>query len=143
MGVRIMINDEFYLDVSFPFRILLNNLLPDNEYKISVSSFDLIGQLSEPVILTHIPKDITPPSTPANLRITDSTLDSVTLEWDESTDDIGICEYVIYNNHEYFDSTPLTQYTAVDLMPGQYTFEVCAMDLSGNASETVAISVSI
>jgi hypothetical protein len=143
-GIRIMINDKFHLDILTVFQTYtLNKLMPGNEYKISVSSFDLFGQLSEPVILTHEPKDITPPSTPANLRITDSALDSVTFEWDESIDDIGICEYVIYSNHEYFDSTPLTQYTAVDLMPGEYTFEVCAVDLSGNASEPAAISVQI
>jgi predicted phage tail protein len=28
-------------------------------------------------------------------------------------------------------------------MPGEYTFEVCAVDLSGNASEPAAISVQI
>jgi predicted phage tail protein len=72
-----------------------------------------------------------------------STLDSVTLAWDESTDDVGICDYVIYNNQQYFDRTPLTHYTAVDLPSGTYSFEVCALDLSGNHSAPASVSVEI
>jgi chitodextrinase len=142
-GVRILINQEHFRDVLLLNAIVLNDLIPDVEYSISVSTFDLYGQLSEPTILVHEPRDVTPPSTPANLSIVEVTADSATLAWEESTDDIAIHEYVIYNNQEYFDSTPMLHYTAVDLLPGTYSFEVCAMDLSGNASEPASISIDI
>jgi chitodextrinase len=142
-GVRILINEEHFRDVLLLNGIVLNNLIPNTEYSISVSMFDVYGQLSEPTMLTFEPRDVTPPSLPGHLGIVEVTADSVTLSWESSTDDIGIHEYVIYNNHEYFDSTPLTHYTAVDLLPGTYSFEVCAMDLSGNASEPATAAVNI
>ncbi|MGY3173713.1 hypothetical protein ACVWYU_003116 [Pseudomonas sp. TE12234] len=142
-GVRILKDDEHLKDVLFIQSIHLNNLIPDTEYKISVSAFDIYGQLSEPTVIVYEPRDLIPPSTPGNLRKMSSTLDSVTLAWDESTDDVGICDYVIYNNQQYFDRTPLTHYTAVDLTPGTYSFEVCALDLSGNHSAPASARVEI
>jgi chitodextrinase len=142
-GVRILINEEHFRDVLLLNRIVLNDLIPNTEYSISVSKFDVYGQLSEPTMLIFEPRDFTPPSLPGEPRIVEMTSDSVTLSWEGSTDDIGFYEYVIYNNHDYFDSTSLTRYTAVDLLPGTYSFEVCAMDLSGNASEPVTVTVTI
>ena len=142
-GARILVNDEHYMDV-FVFRsAVVNDLTPNVEYTLSVSSIDIYGQLSEPVILLHEPKDITPPSMPGNLRQAAADIHSVTLSWEPSIDDIGIHEYVIYNNHVYFDRTPLTNYTAVDLPPDIHSFEVCAMDLSGNVSAPATITVVI
>jgi chitinase len=37
-----------------------------------------------------IPPDTTPPSTPANLRLTGKTGVSIALAWDASTDDRGV-----------------------------------------------------
>ncbi|MGE8065827.1 fibronectin type III domain-containing protein [Pseudomonas sp. NPDC089569] len=142
-GVRIVLNDVHFGDVLFVPFIPMTNLVPGAEYTISVSAFDVYGQLSEPTIVTYEARDTTPPSKPGNLRKTASTLDSVTLTWEASTDDVGICEYIIYSNHQYFDSTPLTDYTAVDLLPGTYEFEVCAMDFFGNASEPAAMILRI
>lgn len=142
-GVRIVKDDEHLKDVLFLPSIHLNNLIPHTEYKISVSAFDIYGQLSEPTVIVYEPLDLTPPSAPGNLRKMGSTLDSVTLAWDESTDDIGICDYVIYNNQQYFDRTPLTHYTAVDLPSGTYLFEVCALDLSGNYSVSASVRIEI
>ncbi|MBZ9785383.1 fibronectin type III domain-containing protein [Pseudomonas sp. REP124] len=142
-GAKILINEEHYLDVLIFTSVVLNDLVPGVEYRISVTVFDMYGQLSEPTLLIYEPQDITAPSTPGNLHSTQITTDSVTLAWNESTDDIGVLEYVIYNSHAYFDSTPLLHYTAVDLLPGSYSFEVCAMDLAGNASEPAALTIEI
>ncbi|VVO10565.1 hypothetical protein PS704_03414 [Pseudomonas fluorescens] len=143
IGVRVLLNDEHLKDIVALDYYRVKNLIPNVEYSISIAAFDVFGQLSEPTVLVHVPKDVTPPSKPENLSATEVTIDSVTLAWEDSTDDFGIHEYVIYNNHEYFDRTPLTRYTAVDLLPGTYSFEVCAMDLSGNVSEPAALSVMI
>jgi len=142
-GVRILINEEHFRDVHIFFATVLTDLIPNAEYSISVSTFDIFGQLSEPTTLVYEPRDATPPSVPRNLCNADIGADWVKLKWDEATDDVGVCEYVIYSNHEYFDSTPLTHYTAVDLLPGTHSFEVWAMDLSGNASDPAALTVFI
>ncbi|VVQ07539.1 hypothetical protein PS914_04749 [Pseudomonas fluorescens] len=142
-GVRISLNEEQWRDVLLLQKVSIPNLFPSVEYTISVSTFDIWGQLSEPTILSHELRDVIPPSAPSNLVVSTSTKDSVMLTWEASTDDIGICNYVIYNNHEYFDRTPLTNYSAIGLMPGTHTFEVLALDLSGNLSEPASIIVDI
>jgi chitodextrinase len=142
-GVRILLNDEHWQDVLFLPGVTMRNLIPSVEYTISVSVFDVFGQLSEPTVITHELKDTTAPSVPGNLRETSKTSDSVTLNWGASTDDIGLCDYVIYNNHEYFDRTPLTHYNATGLMPGTHVFEVRSLDLSGNLSGPAAKTVII
>ncbi|VVM38657.1 hypothetical protein PS647_00172 [Pseudomonas fluorescens] len=142
-GVRILLNDEHWRDVLFLSSVTMLNLVPSAEYSISVSTFDVLGQLSEPTVITHELRDTTPPGSPGNLRKSASSPDSVTLAWTASTDDIGICDYIIYNNHEYFDRTPLTQYSAIGLMPGTHRFEVLAQDLSGNLSAPTSLDVHI
>lgn len=142
IGARIMMNGGWLLDVHLP-GILIPSLAPDTEYTFSVHAFDVYKQLSEPATLVYVPKDITPPSAPGNLRQSTPTASSVTLTWTRSTDDIGIHEYIIYNDHEHFDSTSATTYTANDLPPGRYSFDVCAIDLSGNASAPASIVVNI
>ncbi len=142
-GTRININGE-YKNIALVSSWTLNDLIPEMEYSIRLHTFDYFGQLSESSVdLIYIPKDTQPPSVPKNLREIASSSDSVTLAWEESTDDIGMCGYVICNNREYFDTTPLTHYTAVDLLPGTYAFDVCALDISGNASEPASIAVEI
>ncbi|MNE37850.1 Chitinase A1 precursor [compost metagenome] len=141
--MRILRNDEHWRDIFLLSSVTMLNLVPSVEYTISVSTFDVFGQLSEPTVITHELKDTTPPGSPGNLRKSASTPDSVTLAWTASTDDIGICDYIIYNNHEYFDRTPLTQYSAIGLMPGTHRFEVLAQDLSGNLSAPTSLDVHI
>lgn len=142
-GTRININGE-YKDIALVSSWMLTDLIPEMEYSIKLQAFDYYGQLSESSVdLIYIPKDTQPPSVPKDLRKIASSSDSVTLAWEESIDDIAIYGYVIYNNCEYFDTTPLTHYTAVDLLPGTYSFDVCALDISGNASEPASIAVEI
>ncbi|MGE8149937.1 fibronectin type III domain-containing protein [Pseudomonas vancouverensis] len=142
-GVRILLNDEFLKDVLILDSYRLKDLLPDREYSISISLFDLFGQLSNPTVLLYEPKDLVAPSAPLALQASNATGDTVTLSWEASTDDVGIQEYVIYNNREYFDRTPLLQYKVDGLVEGTYRFEVCALDLSGNASEAAAVTVLV
>lgn len=142
-GVRILIDDQHYKDVLLIPSIVLKDLSPNVEYKISISLFDVYGQLSDPTILVYEPRDTIQPGTPANLRIDSVTVDSVTLSWEKSTDDVGVHGYVICSNHDYFDETPLINYTAVDLLPGVHLFEVCALDVSGNASVPAVLTVSV
>lgn len=141
-GTRININ-EVYRNIAFLQEYKLVNLIPDVEYSIELQTFNYYGQLSEPVTLTYVSQDTTPPTIPGNLHASALQSHSVTLAWEASTDDIGMHGYVIYNNCEYFDETPLTHYTAADLLPGTYTFDVCALDISGNASEPASIVVEV
>ncbi|VVM40112.1 fibronectin type III domain-containing protein [Pseudomonas fluorescens] len=143
VGVMIMIDGSHYETSMITNTAVLRDLIPGFEYIIEMFAFDSVTQMSEPTVIHYEPKDTTPPSMPGSLREIDSTSDSVTLSWDVSGDDVGILEYAIYSNQEYFDSTVLTTYVAVNLLPGTYAFEVCAMDASGNVSEPASINVSV
>ncbi|WP_458128230.1 fibronectin type III domain-containing protein [Pseudomonas sp. Z2-11] len=98
---------------------------------------------SEAATSTDAPKGLTPTSVSSDLRASENGLYSVTLEWEPSTDDIGMHGYVIYNNHEYCDDTPLTQYTATHLYAGLHLFHVRALDIHGNASEPAVRLVKV
>ncbi|MDB5998237.1 MAG: hypothetical protein JWP42_5373 [Pseudomonas sp.] len=122
---------------------ILRNLTPGFVHVIEVFGFNAFGFFSEPTILSIEARDLVPPGKPGNLRVSDTRSDSFTLSWDAPNDDVEVLDYVLYNNHEYFDRTPLNRYTAVDLLPGTYSFAVCALDFSGNASVPASIIVDI
>ncbi|EJN18522.1 hypothetical protein PMI35_06100 [Pseudomonas sp. GM78] len=143
VGVMIMLDGSHYETTMVSNSALLRNLIPGTEYVIEIFAYDSVGKMSEPTTIYHEQKDVTPPSRPENLRCIDSSADSVTLGWDAAEDETDVLEYVVYNNREYFDSTTLNTYTAVNLLPGMYTFEVCAMDPLANVSETVTVNVIV
>jgi len=169
VGVRIVVDGVYHSDVFVPFKSkLLENLVPDTEYMIAVYAYTLLAaQISEPTTFIYEPKDVNPPSVPrnilysvavtsayeptnfnppgvsGNLSVTGNRLYSVTLEWDASTDDIDVHGYVIYDNYEYCDETPSTQYTATQLYAGLHLFHVRALDIHGNASEPAVALINV
>jgi chitodextrinase len=144
-GVRITINGVYYSDVPASQKSeLLKDLVPGDEYTITVYAYTfLAAQISEPATLVYEPKDVTPPSVPGALHVVEKKTGSVTLAWEASTDDIGMYGYVIYDNFEYCDETPDTQYTATHLYPGLHLFHVRALDIHGNASEPAVALVEV
>lgn len=142
-GARVWVNDEYLADILFLSSYILTKLIPDTVYTISISVFDVWGQLSDPTIIVYEPKDRTAPSAPGNLRIENMSSGSVTLAWEPSEDDVAILGYWIYRDDVYLAQTPLNQNTIVDMLPGRYSFKVCAVDFSGNTSSAAAINVVI
>ncbi|MEU0795600.1 fibronectin type III domain-containing protein [Amycolatopsis sp. NPDC005961] len=81
--------------------------------------------------------DTTPPSAPANPRVTGSTATSVSLAWDASTGDATA--YDVYNGSALATSVAGTTATVTGLSPDTaYTFTVKARDAAGNASPASA-----
>lgn len=79
--------------------------------------------------------DITPPVSPANLRVVSTYRHSIKLNWEESTDDVGIKNYDIYINGAKAYTTTNTEFTVNNLDSFKtYSFYVIAKDLSGNKS---------
>src|SRR5262245_477414 len=84
-------------------------------------------------------RDRTPPTTPANLRITAKTDSTLTLEWNPSTDNSGSFSYRVrvrgFNDLTYSVPQTRTTFTDTRLWPGQtYTYTVWAVDGAGNRS---------
>ncbi|AQZ62539.1 Chitodextrinase precursor [[Actinomadura] parvosata subsp. kistnae] len=90
------------------------------------------------------PVDRLRPTPPSNLRWTAVTADSVSLEWDASTDNVGVTGYAIYRNHTFVRVDGTTTYTDRNLPPDTaHTYTVTALDAAGNISaESNAVTVT-
>jgi hypothetical protein len=113
-----------------------NNLKPNVKYYYIVRAVDASAAApasNEAGAVTQ--SDQTPPSAPANLRVTTSTPSSISLAWDPSTDNVGVANYAVYVNGTKRTTTSQTSYIVDGLTASTlYSFYVIALDGSGNAS---------
>jgi chitodextrinase len=82
-------------------------------------------------------RDRTPPTTPTNLRVVESTASSVRLAWNASTDNSGNFSYRVTDGSFNTVAVPQTQTTLTftRLWPGHtYSYTVYAVDAAGNRS---------
>ncbi|OTE83503.1 chitinase, partial [Escherichia coli] len=78
--------------------------------------------------------DTEKPSKPANLRGT-ATSTTVTLSWTESTDNVRVSHYNIYENNRLVGTSNTTNYIHTGLQPETtYSYTIEAVDTSGNIS---------
>lgn len=115
-------------------------LVPSTTRTYRVQAIDPSGNESapsEPVTATTAP-DVTAPTTPANLRMTGTTISTVSLAWDRSFDRWAFTYDVLMDGqvagsatHPYI-GTPTT--TLRTIPPGTHTFQVRARDFAGNVS---------
>jgi hypothetical protein len=80
--------------------------------------------------------DTQPPTVPTGLKATSVTANAVSLQWNASTDNVGVTGYTIYRNGTAVGSTGgpnATSFTDLTVAPGtSYTYTVDAFDGSGN-----------
>ena len=75
------------------------------------------------------------PTTPSNLTGTATSYNTIELNWNESSDNVGVEYYNIYQNGELIDITQSNNYTATYLKANKaYSFSVSALDAAGNES---------
>ncbi len=80
------------------------------------------------------------PEAPSGLSVLVDPDHTVKLSWLDATDNVGISGYDVFNGSERENEGLIqeTSYTVTGLTYGTYTFEVRAIDLSGNVSEASA-----
>src|SRR5215217_3302378 len=115
-------------------------LVPNSTQTYRVQAMDPSGNLSplsEPVTATTAP-DATTPTTPTNLRVTDTGISTVSLASDRSSDRCSLSYEALMDGQvlaaaaQPFVGTPFT--TLRKIPPGSHVFEVRARDNSGNIS---------
>ncbi|MDX8028611.1 fibronectin type III domain-containing protein [Lentzea sp. BCCO 10_0856] len=90
-------------------------------------------------LVTGGSNDTTAPSAPGNPRSTGTTSSSVSLQWDASTDNVGVTGYDVYNGSALATTVTTTNATVTGLKPDNgYTFTIKAKDAAGNASAASA-----
>lgn len=120
----------------------ITGLSPSTLYNIQVSALDKAGNegtLSTGVNMTTdaSPTDVTAPSVPLNLRTTLIGTTAIGIEWDASTDDVGVDVYRVYVDGVFNQnvSHPTTTANISGLVTGtEYTITVSARDAAFNES---------
>ncbi|MBN1186104.1 MAG: T9SS type A sorting domain-containing protein, partial [Bacteroidales bacterium] len=94
--------------------------------------------------VTETTLDVTAPSVPQNLSGSAISGNQINLEWDASTDNVGVTGYNIYRDNEMITTINGTNYSDIGLMPNtEYFYQVSASDEAGNESDlSVAITVT-
>jgi len=134
-------------NVNYGKQVVLNNLIPNREYNITILAEDLAGNrspYSETVTFTTSVAATETLNAPTNLACTGAASDRVFLEWTPSNSDFETpISYEIYNGNTLIDCIESTVYTAVNLKRNtSYTFKVRAKDLSGRTSEYAVLNCS-
>ncbi|AZS15946.1 fibronectin type III domain-containing protein [Paenibacillus lutimineralis] len=125
----------------------LNELQPNTTYTVMVRARDNAGnQSADSSNVSFTTKaDTTKPSTPTNLTLVTMTNNSVTLKWDESTDNVGVVAYDIFEGTNLVATVALPSGGVINLLPSTpYRFTVVARDAAGNkSSPSVPLNVTI
>src|SRR6185437_14154958 len=61
------------------------------------------------------PGDTQAPSTPTGLKVTSTTMKSISLSWNASSDNVGVASYGVYRNGTFLENATGTSYTAAGL----------------------------
>ena len=120
----------------------LQGLIPSTNYQITVKAFDAQGNISLDNEMISVPtiSDQIAPTAVGNLRITNKTNNSISLEWNSSTDNVKMKEYIIVCDNAELRTTN-THYTLSGLTEGRYyDIYVYAIDVAGNQSDYRNIS---
>jgi chitodextrinase len=121
-----------------------SNLTPDTLYTYMVTAVDAAGNESNPAqtsATTVAAGDTTPPSTPGNLSATSVSPTQINLNWNASSDDVGVAEYQVRRNGDLLATTNNTSFSNTNLTPDTlYSYAVIALDEAGNESNPAAAS---
>ncbi|CAN7719157.1 fibronectin type III domain-containing protein [Pseudomonas umsongensis] len=119
----------------------LIEVVTNQSYK--VRALDAAGNFADSASLT-VTADRIPPSKPTNLRAPTITVNSVSLEWYPSSDNVAVIGYRIYRN-----GTPIspliagTRYTDHGLAEAtHYIYKVRALDAGGNIADSDPLPVT-
>ena len=87
--------------------------------------------------------DAVAPAIPTGLTVTSIGASQISLNWTDSTDNVGVAGYKVYRNGTIVGSPSASQYTDATLSASTiYTYSVAAFDAAGNTSgQSIALAV--
>lgn len=117
-------------------------VLPEVIYNYTVTALDEDGNESDHSnIASAMTNDNIPPSIPQNLEVLTVSSSTIELEWEKSTDNVGVIGYDLYRDTQYL-CTIISNYTLdfishtdINLTESTlYTYAVFALDAANNKS---------
>ena len=151
-GYKIYVDGSFVDEtVGVGTNYSLSGLTINTSYDIQVSAYNSQGlesSLTSIVAMNTGAADTLPPTAPINLRVIEQTTLYVKVEWDESTDNVGVTGYDVYVDNGTTVTTQTsttTTRTITGLATGsKYPVFVRAYDAAGNYSaQSNTISVKL
>jgi hypothetical protein len=137
---------EFYVDgvltgtdTTSPYSFSWNTAGKDGAHSLTLKAYDKSPTAnvatSSAVSITVNNADSQAPSTPTNLHVTGSTLNTIGIAWSASTDNIGVTGYQVKRNGSLLGTIASLSYTDTGLAPGtSYNYTISAVDFAGNVS---------
>jgi chitodextrinase len=117
-----------------------------HSYNYTVEAVDGAGNANRTGVLsatTPATTDTVSPSVPGNLRVTGTTINSISLAWNASTDNVAVLGYHIMQNGFLVTDTTKTNYIDTGLNPDTtYGYKVVAFDAGGNGSNSPTLSAT-
>ncbi|WP_025743800.1 fibronectin type III domain-containing protein [Aquimarina pacifica] len=118
----------------------VTGLLPDTNYSFSIVAFDASNNESDNSnaigVTTLSEPDTQAPSTPTEVTSSAITQTSVFLDWNASTDNIGVTGYNIYLANILIATVSSTSYQVMGLLSStNYSFSITAFDANDNESD--------
>lgn len=115
----------------------ISGLESGKEYEFKVLAKDLFGNVSEDSVITVTTlKDTEGIQQPANIRVTEQGIATVSIEWDPcGGEDTGDVTYRVYLNGTRIGTADEPKITLTDLQPeNSYAVRIVAVDKNGNES---------
>ncbi len=135
--------DSVLVDSTEARSFVFGDLETYTSYRFGVEAVSPYGEHSDWGFAVCRTKDLTPPTPPQNVRVTETGLYKIVLTWDAGTDNVAVDKYAVYVDGKRY-SRP--KYTTVSLTgldsEKSYHIELETLDTSGNASERVWIDAS-
>lgn len=115
---------------------IISGLSPASTYSMSVRAKDASGNISPLSDALRVnTNDTHPPSVPANLKASNLSETSLTLNWSPSTDNVGVSKYEVYCNDILLATTTTSKADISGLTVfTDYNLTVRAFDAAGNVS---------
>jgi chitodextrinase len=132
---EVIMDDSIYGNTAENY-LQFSSLIPNTSYLMKVRAFDSaenVSPYSDDLNVT-IP-DLTAPSTPQNLTVTDITKNSFILHWEISTDNVGVIRYEVIMDDDVYGNTAENYLLISSLTPNtSYLMKVRAFDSAENVS---------
>jgi endonuclease I/chitodextrinase len=125
---------------------IVTSLNSGTTYNITVVAKDIASNRSEPstTVSGTTLTDITTPSVPDNITITNQTGSSFKINWNASTDDSGVTGYDVFVNDTFKETATTETYTVIGLDSNTtYSVTILAKDSADNKSaKSAAVSAT-
>ena len=135
--------DSVLVDSTEEKSYVFTELKTYTSYRFFVQAVSAFGEYSDWGYVTARTKDLTPPTPPTNLHVTETGMYKIVLAWDAGTDNVAVDRYAVYVNDKKYSRPKTTSVSVTGLDPETtYTIEIETLDTSGNASERVSIQAT-